>query len=141
MRHVELTERVIGSLITVRRALGPGLAESSYQAASALELHACGIDFVREPRLEVRYRDIVIGHHRPDFIVEGKVVLELKCVTSLDPVFVSQVLTYLRVSKLQVGLLVNFNVAVLRSGVRRIALCPDSAASRAWNEPSGRRPL
>jgi GxxExxY protein len=122
MLHADLTERIIGCLIAVHRSLGPGLTESSYQTASALEMKACGLEYTREPRLDVRYRDVLVGRHRPDFIVEGKLILELKCVATLDPVFTSQVLTYLRVSKLRVGLLVNFNVAVLKSGVRRIVL-------------------
>jgi GxxExxY protein len=118
----ELTERILGCLMTVHTALGPGLPENAYQAASALEMHACGLQFVREPLLTVCYRDVVIGHHRPDFIVEGQRVLELKCVAALTPVFTAQVLTYLRLSGLKVGLLVNFNVASLKFGIRRIEL-------------------
>lgn len=111
--HQDLTERIIGCLINVHDALGPGLAEHSYQAASALEMSACGIPFLREPELIVKYRDVVVGLHKPDFIVDGRVVLELKCVSRLDEVFKSQVLTYLHLTKLRVGLLVNFNVPVL----------------------------
>jgi GxxExxY protein len=72
--------------------------------------------------LTVAYRNVVVGQHRPDFIIDDKVVLELKCVSRFEPVFTSQVLTYLRVSKLQVGLLVNFNVPSLNYGIKRIAL-------------------
>lgn len=120
--HGELTDRILKCVIAVHRVLGPRLAESSYQAATALELNACDVAFVREPRLVVTYRGVEIGCHRPDFIVDGRVVLELKAVTSLEPVFTSQVLTYLRLTKLKVGLLVNFNVTALREGIRRIQL-------------------
>lgn len=120
--HEELTDRILGCLVTVHTAVGPGLPEYSYQSASALEMEACGLQFVREPILTVTYRNVVIGHHKPDFIVEGKVVLELKSVSRLDPVFTSQVLRYLRLTSLQVGLLVNFNVSTLKWGIRRIAL-------------------
>src|SRR5688572_13324364 len=108
--HGDVTERIVAYLITVHRVLGPGLAERSCQIASALEFAACGLQFTREPRYVVTYRDVVIGDHRPDFVVEDKVVVELKCVSNLDPVFSAQMITYLRVAKLKVGLLVNFNV-------------------------------
>ena len=85
-------------------------------------MRARGIAFLREPELVVRYRDVVVGLHKPDFIVENKVVLELKCVKQLDEVFRFQVLTYLHITHLRVGLLVNFNVPVLKNGIKRIAL-------------------
>ena len=68
------------------------------------------------------YRSVIVGYHRPDFIMDETVVLELKCVSAFAPVFTSQVLTYLRVSGLKVGLLVNFNVPTLRTGIKRIVL-------------------
>jgi GxxExxY protein len=120
--HGDVTERIVACLITVHRVLGPGLAERSCQIASALEFAACGLQFTREPRYVVTYRDVVIGDHRPDFVVEDKVVVELKCVSNLDPVFSAQMITYLRVAKLKVGLLVNFNVPVLKDGIRRFVL-------------------
>jgi GxxExxY protein len=120
--HSDVTERIVGCLITVHRVLGPGLAERSCQTASALEFAACGLQFAREPRYTVTYRGVVIGDHRPDFVVEGKVVVELKCVSNLDPVFSAQMITYLRVTQLKVGLLVNFNVPVLKDGIRRFVL-------------------
>ena len=120
--HEDLTERIIGCLIAVHEALGPCLPEHTYQAATALEMAARGIKFIREPELLVKYRDVVVALHKPDFIVENKVVLELKCVRRLDEVFRIQVLTYLHLTKLRVGLLVNFNVPVLKAGVKRVAL-------------------
>ena len=120
MIHEDLTNRILGAAITVHKALGPALAEQSYQAAMAIEMHACGLAFEREPRLTVKYRGVEIGHHRPDFIVERLVVLELKSVSGLDPVFTSQVLTYLRLTELKVGLLINFNVPAIGYGLKRI---------------------
>ena len=81
-----------------------------------------GLEFQREPVLAVRYRDAIVGHHVPDFIVENSVVVELKAVASLEPVFTSQVLTYLRLTGLRVGLIVNFNVEALRFGIKRIVI-------------------
>jgi GxxExxY protein len=96
--------------------------EASYQAAMALEMNAVGLSFEREPTLEVRYRGIKIGHHRPDFIVEHLVVVELKSAAHLDSVFTTQVLTYLKLTGLRVGLLINFNVPVIGYGLKRIVL-------------------
>lgn len=82
-----------------------------------------GIQFIEQPPLVVRYQDIVVGWHRPDFIVEEKVVVEVKAVGALNNLFTKQVLTYLRVTKLQVGLLVNFNVPSINAGgIKRFVL-------------------
>jgi GxxExxY protein len=88
----------------------------------ALEMNAVGLSFEREPTLEVQYRGVKIGQHRPDFIVEQLVVLELKSATRLDSGFTSQVLTYLKLSGLKVGLLINFNVPAIGYGLKRIVL-------------------
>lgn len=122
MLHEDTTDKILGCAVSVHKALGPGLAEVSYQAAMALELTATGLVFTREPSFSVLYRNVVVGHHRPNFVVENLVVLELKSVTRFEPVFTSQVLTYLRVSRLRVGLLINFNVPNLNHGVKRIIL-------------------
>jgi GxxExxY protein len=120
MLHEDVTKRIISSAIAVHRAIGPGLAETSYQAAMAIEMTDQGLRFEREPTLAVTYKGATIGHHRPDFIVEGCVVVELKAVHTLEPVFIAQVLTYLRVTRLGVGLLINFNVDALKFGIKRI---------------------
>jgi GxxExxY protein len=120
MLHEQLTDRIIASAIAVHRAIGPGLAEHSYQAAMAIEMIDQGLTFQREPVLPVTYKGAMIGHHIPDFIVESLVVVELKAVHALEPVFTAQVLTYLRVTKLEVGLLINFNVDALKFGIKRI---------------------
>jgi GxxExxY protein len=120
--HGDVTERIVACLIIVHRVLGPGLAERSCQLAPALEFAACGLQFTREPRYTVTHRDVVVGDDRPDFVVEDTVVVELKSVANLDPVFSAQMITYLRVTQLKVGLLVNFNVRVLKDGIRRFVL-------------------
>jgi GxxExxY protein len=121
--HSELTDRILHCAVAVHREIGPGLPEHSYQTSMALEMTANGISFVDDRPLAVRYRGVVVGWHRPDFIVEERVVLELKAVARTDPVFAKQVLTYLKVTKLRVGLLVNFNVASMANdGIRRFVL-------------------
>ena len=120
--HDTVTDQILRAAVTVHKGLGPGLTERSYQEAMAIEMTVLELSFEREPILSVRYRGAVVGQHRPDFIVEQLVVLELKSVGSLDPVFTSQVLTYLRVSGLRVGLLINFNVPTVGSGLKRIIL-------------------
>ena len=118
----DLIHRVIGCCIDVHRALGPGLLESIYSRAVCIELGAQRIDFEREKLIPVSYRDQLLCSQRVDIVVEKQLVLEIKSVERLHPVHHAQVLTYLRVSKLPVGLLMNFNVAVLREGLDRIVL-------------------
>ena len=119
MIHEQLTERILGCAIRVHTILGPGMAERPYHSAMSIEMHYERLQFEVEPALAMTYRGIPIGHHRPDFIVEGKVVLEIKSVARFEPVFFSQVVTYLRVSGLSVGLLLNFNVPSMPSGIKR----------------------
>ena len=121
--HKDLTDRILRGAIAVHRELGPGLPEYSYQTSLALEMTACGLFFVKERPIAVRYREKVVGWHRPDFVVENAVVVELKAVAHMEPVFAKQVLTYLKVTQLRVGLLLNFNVSSLGSyGIKRYQL-------------------
>src|SRR4029453_11676735 len=90
-----LTERIIGCEIEVHKQLGPGLLESTYEAALCVEFTDQNIAFVRQPVVPVVYKRRTVGEFRPDFIVENLVIVELKCVTRFDPVFQAQVLTYL----------------------------------------------
>ncbi|HET9833471.1 MAG TPA: GxxExxY protein [Vicinamibacterales bacterium] len=117
-----LAERVIGCCITVHRVLGPGLLESMYARAVALELSAREIQFESEKAIPVLYRGEVLCYQRLDLLVGGRLVLELKAVDRLDSIHVAQVLTYLRIADLQLGLLVNFNVSILKYGIRRVIL-------------------
>jgi GxxExxY protein len=120
MLHEDITDKILGCAVAVHKAIGPGLAEQSYQAAMAIEMTERGLSFDREPSIAVTYKGATIGHHRPDFIVENAVVLELKVVRNFEPVFTTQVLTYLRLTGLRVGLLINFNVEAMGFGIKRI---------------------
>ena len=117
-----LTERIIGCAIEVHRELGPGLLESIYEAALAAEFNLQGVSFSRQGLVPVSYKGQALGEHRIDFIVEQAVVLELKSVERFDPVFEAQVLTYLRLTGLRRGLLLNFNSRLLKDGIRRYIL-------------------
>ena len=118
-----LTEQIIGALIEVHRVLGPGLLESAYQACAAREFTLRQIPFEQEKPLAVEYKGVPVDcGYRLDFIVAGKVVVELKTVESLQSVHEAQLLTYLRLTGCKVGLLVNFNVPVLKRGIKRMVL-------------------
>jgi GxxExxY protein len=116
-----LTERIIGCAMALHRGIGSGLRENVYQRGLGLELRAAGLSFVSEPRFPVIHRGITLGEFCPDFIVEDRVVVELKCVSAFDRVFEAQVLTYLRVTKLKRGLLLNFGKALMRDGIHRFS--------------------
>jgi GxxExxY protein len=117
-----LTERIIGCAIEVHRQLGPGLLEGTYEAALCIELQIAGLNFVRQPVFPVVYKGQVIGEYRLDLIVEGTVIIEIKSVERFDPIFEAQVLTYLRVTGKEIGLLMNFNSRLLRDGIKRYVL-------------------
>jgi len=131
--HAELTGRIIGAAISVHRELGPGLLESAYEDCLAFEMHAIGMRFVRQMDLPVVYRTHRLDcGYRLDFVVEDAVILELKSVEKLAPIHEAQLMTYLRLSRKTVGLLINFNVPVLKDGVVRRALSrPVSSATSA----------
>ncbi len=121
MKINELTEKVIGAAMEVHRALGPGLLESAYETCLARELAIQGIAFEQQVELPVVYRGVPLScGYRLDFLVEGELILELKAVEELLPIHEAQVLTYLKLSDKRIGLLINFNVALLKQGLRRI---------------------
>lgn len=117
-----LTEQIIGCAIAVHRELGPGLLESVYERALCIELAAAGVDFKRQFAVPLYYKGQLLSEHRPDFIVGERVIVEIKSVDRLDPVHTAQLLTYLRVCRIRVGLLMNFNSAFIRQGIRRVML-------------------
>ena len=118
-----LTEQIIGSAIEVHRHLGPGLLESAYEECLCHELSLPGLQFERQKLLPLEYKGIKLDcGYRLDIIVENKVVLELKTVEAIAPIHEAQLLTYLRLSKIKVGLIINFNVPVLKNGVRSFIL-------------------
>ena len=116
-----LTERIIGRAIEVHRHLGPALPEAPYEEALCIELTECGFLYVRQIGVPVLYKGHVIGEYRPDLVVNDQVVVEVKSVERIIGVHKQQLLTYLRVLRLRTGLLINFNSAVLRDGITRIA--------------------
>lgn len=116
-----ITEAIIGAAITVHRELGPGLLESAYEACLAYELADRGLAFERQKALPVEYRGVKIDcGYRLDLLVEGKVIVELKVVDRLEPIHKAQLLSYLKLSGCKVGLLINFNVIMLKNGIRRL---------------------
>ena len=119
----DLSDSILRCAIAVHKELGPGLPEHSYETALALELDAAGFKYERERPIIVRYRGIVVGWHKPDFIVEEKVIVELKALPNFDRAHFKQVLTYLKVTGLRVALLLNFGVASLGSdGIKRFQM-------------------
>ncbi|MEP6947440.1 MAG: GxxExxY protein [Acidobacteriota bacterium] len=120
MHHNLITEAVIGAAIEVHRQLGPGLLESAYQECLAREMLLRGIRFEREVPVPVIYKGVHLEcGYRLDLLVENLVVVEIKALDILPPVSEAQLLTYLSLGGWQVGLLINFNVLVLKDGIRR----------------------
>jgi GxxExxY protein len=118
-----ITGQIIGAGIEVHRQLGPGLLESAYRACLCWELRHRGLRVEREVALPLVYKGVhVDAGYRLDLIVEGRVLVELKAIERLAPVHTAQVITYLRLTGLPVGLLMNFNAEVLRDGIVRVAL-------------------
>jgi GxxExxY protein len=117
-----LTERIIGCGIEVHRQLGPGLLESIYESALCVELELAGLQYQGQVPVSVSYKSQTIGDLRLDLVVENSVVVEIKSVDRIEPLFEAQVLTYLRVSGKRVGLLVNFNSRLLKNGIQRFIL-------------------
>jgi len=118
----DLIHRTIGCCIAVHRALGPGLLENIYSRGICLELEATKIRFEAEKQIPVWYRGQLLCYQRLDLVVAEQIVIEIEAVERLNPVRRAQLLSYLRVSNLRVGLLMNFNVPVLQDGLKRIVL-------------------
>ena len=116
-----LTRKIIGSAIEVHRTLGPGLLESTYETCLIFELQQEGLKVERQKELPVVYKNVKLDcGYRLDVVVEDKIIIEIKSVDRLMAIHESQFLSYLRISKFQVGLLINFNVKILKQGVRRL---------------------
>jgi GxxExxY protein len=117
-----LTERIIGCGVAVHRALGPGLIEATYEAAFCIELAEAGLTYTRQLRVPIYYKGEVIGEYRPDLVVADKVVVEIKSVDRLIGLHQAQLLAYMRILCMPVGLLLNFNGEVLRTGIKRLSI-------------------
>lgn len=120
-RENELSKIIIGKAIDVHKALGPGLLESAYQECLGYELKQAGLRVEKELPMPIRYKEISLDHgYRLDLLIDDKVVIELKTVEELTDVHKAQLLTYLRLGKYQLGLLINFHELRLIDGVKRI---------------------
>lgn len=121
--EVALTEEIIGAAIEVHRYWGPGLYEEIYERSLCKELELRGIRHKRQIKLPLNYKGELIGDDlRLDVIIENRVIVEIKHVSEIAPVHMAQLMTYLRLTKRRVGLLINFNVTLLKDGVKRISL-------------------
>ncbi len=121
--YKELTEKIIGCAIEVHRHLGPGILESAYEEYLCHELKIQGHSFERQKALPLEYKGIKLDcGYRMDIVIEGKVIVELKCVESILPVHEAQLLTYLKLAKIKTGLIINFNSSLLKDGIKRMVL-------------------
>ena len=121
MTENEITEKIIGAAILVHKALGPGLLESAYRECLYYELKEQGLFVEKEKPLPLIYKEVKLNMgYRVDFLVENQVIVELKSVEALNDVHLAQVLTYLKLNNNRIGLLINFNVSVLKHGIRRL---------------------
>jgi GxxExxY protein len=123
MEFDELSRNVIGCAIEVHRNLGPGLLESTYRQCLACELSHAGIAFQMEVPLPVRYKDLLLDcGYRIDLLVRRDLIVEIKSVETLLPIHQAQILTYMRLANVSLGLLINFNVTKLQNGIKRFVL-------------------
>lgn len=125
MKHSDITDGILAAAIEVHGALGPGLLESAYEACLYYELGRKGFRVLRQVRLPVKYKGVELdAGYRIDLLVNEAVIVEVKATPGIETVHQAQVLTYLRLSGHQVGLLLNFNVCQLREGIKRFVLDP-----------------
>jgi GxxExxY protein len=116
-----LTGKIIGAAIEIHRALGPGLLESAYEACLIYELRLRKLRVDPQKSMPVFYKDVYLDcGYRVDVVVENQVIVEIKSVSSLAPIHEAQLLSYLKLSDCKIGLLINFNVKVLKEGIRRM---------------------
>ncbi len=121
MNTNKLSGRIIGAAIEVHKALGPGLLESAYEECMCLELDVMGLSFERQKPLPLLYREKKLDcAYRLDIVVENAIIVELKSCERIEPIHRAQVLTYLKLSGISLGLLLNFNVSLMRDGIVRI---------------------
>ena len=118
----QLAHDVIGAAIEVHRILGPGFLESVYEQSLCVELELRGIPFMQQYPVALLYKGHSVGDQRLDLLVDNRLVVELKAVSELLPVHQAQIISYLKATGCQLGLLMNFNVTILKEGVRRVVL-------------------
>jgi GxxExxY protein len=117
-----LSNRIIGCAIEVHKQLGPGLLESVYEKALCVEFKNAGIQFEQQKELAVDYKGNSVGSFRIDVLVENAIILELKSVDRHDPLFEAQLLSYMKLGRFPLGLLINFNTPLLKNGIKRMIL-------------------
>jgi GxxExxY protein len=119
----DITQNIIGAAIEVHRNLGPGLLESTYETCLSKELELRQISYVKQMPLPINYKGLTLDcGYRVDLLVENLVVVEIKSIEAILPIHEAQLLTYMKLGKWPIGLLLNFNVSVLRQGIRRMIL-------------------
>ena len=118
----QITEKIIGCAIEIHRELGPGLLESIYEPALCIEFDSIGLAYERQKSLPVIYKNKSLGNFRVDLVVDGSVALELKSVERYDPIFEAQLLSYMKLGKYKLGLLINFNSRLLKNRIKRFIL-------------------
>jgi GxxExxY protein len=123
MNTNQITETIIGSAIEVHKNLGPGLLESAYEECLSAELYSAGLCYERQKPVPVVYKNVKLEcGYRIDILVEEKVIIELKTVDSINPVHQAQILTYMKFARINTGLLINFNVSLLKNGLKRFII-------------------
>ncbi len=121
MNENELSNKIIGAAIELHKVLGPGLLESAYENALAYELNNLGLYVKQQVPMPFVYKEIKLdAGYRIDLLVENKVIIEIKSIETLAPVHFAQVLTYLKLANLKLGLLINFNTKLLKEGIHRV---------------------
>jgi GxxExxY protein len=132
MTDYQLTQTVIGCAMKVHTALGPGLLESAYKECLCFELRQAGLFVEKEKPMPLVYSDVKLGAgYRVDILVQRRLIIEVKAVAGIDDVILAQVLTYLKLADLRLGLIFNFHVLHLRNGIRRVVNHYDDSASSA----------
>jgi GxxExxY protein len=118
----DLTGKIIGAAIEVHKILGPGLLESIYEECLSYELKAANIPYERQKEIPIQYKGIKLGcGYRIDLLIEEKIIVEIKSCDTILPIHEAQLLTYLKLMGLKIGLLINFNVPTLKEGIKRMA--------------------
>lgn len=118
----DLVYRIIGAALEVHRRLGPGFLESVYEEALCIELRIRNIPYERQVKIAVEYKTFALGEHRMDLIVKNLIIVELKTVEQLSAIHSAQIISYLKATNYHLGLLINFNVPVLKNGIKRFIL-------------------
>ena len=118
----EITGAIVDASVRIHRELGPGLLESVYETAICIEMDAAGLSYTRQTQIPAYYKGKLLGHYRIDLVVQDQVLVEIKSVERMLPLFEGQLLTYLRVTGKRVGLILNFNSRVMKDGITRRVL-------------------